>query len=88
FRSSLTDPEEIARGFVKRNKSEVEKPLELYYEQIAARVAFGISQVEGDRKAEFFEDFYKQLTEQNLIPAGRVLYGAGTQSEVTYFNCF
>lgn len=88
FRSSLTDPEEIARGFVKRNKSEVEKPLELYYEQIAARVASGISQVEGDRKAEFFEDFYKQLTEQNLIPAGRVLYGAGTQSEVTYFNCF
>lgn len=88
FHSSLTDPEEIARGFVKRNKSEVEKPLELYYEQIAARVAFGISQVEGDRKAEFFEDFYKQLTEQNLIPAGRVLYGAGTQSEVTYFNCF
>lgn len=88
FRSSLTDPEEIASGFVKRNKSEVEKPLELYYEQIAARVAFGISQVEGDRKAEFFEDFYKQLTEQNLIPAGRVLYGAGTQSEVTYFNCF
>ena len=88
FRSSLTDPEEIARGFVKRNKSEVEKPLELYYEQIAARVAFGISQVEGDRKAEFFEDFYKQLTEQNLIPAGRVVYGAGTQSEVTYFNCF
>ena len=88
FRSSLTDPEEIARGFVKRNKSEVEKPLKLYYEQIAARVAFGISQVEGDRKAEFFEDFYKQLTEQNLIPAGRVLYVAGTQSEVTYFNCF
>ncbi|MBO1102733.1 vitamin B12-dependent ribonucleotide reductase [Enterococcus hirae] len=88
FRSSLTDPEEIARGFVKRNKSEVEKPLELYYEQIAARVASGISQVEGNRKAEFFEDFYKQLTEQNLIPAGRVLYGAGTQSEVTYFNCF
>lgn len=88
FRSSLTDPEEIARGFVKRNKSEVEKPLELYDEQIAARVASGISQVEDDRKAEFFEDFYKQLTEQNLIPAGRVLYGAGTQSEVTYFNCF
>ncbi len=28
------------------------------------------------------------MTEQNLIPAGRVLYGAGTQSEVTYFNCF
>ena len=24
----------------------------------------------------------------NFVPAGRVLYGAGSDSLVTYFNCF
>ncbi|WP_369675045.1 ribonucleotide reductase N-terminal alpha domain-containing protein, partial [Enterococcus faecium] len=82
FQSSLTDPEEIASGRVIRNINEVEKPLELYFEQIAARVARGISDIEGEKKAQFFTEFYQHLTEQNLIPAGRVLYGAGTNSEV------
>ena len=88
FQSSLTDPKETNSGVVIRQKSEVEKPLELYFEQIASRVAFGISAVEGSQQEKFYNDFYKQLTEQNLIPAGRVLYGAGTDTEVTYFNCF
>lgn len=88
FQSSLTNPEEIASGRVIRNINEVEKPLELYFEQIAARVARGISDIEGEKKAQFFTEFYQLLTEQNLIPAGRVLYGAGTNSEVTYFNCY
>lgn len=88
FQSSLTNPEEIASGRVIRNINEVEKPLELYFEQIAARVARGISDIEGEKKAQFFTEFYQHLTEQNLIPAGRVLYGAGTNSEVTYFNCY
>ncbi|HCB27379.1 MAG TPA: ribonucleotide-diphosphate reductase subunit alpha, partial [Enterococcus sp.] len=88
FQSSLTNPEEIASGRVIRNIIEVEKPLELYFEQIAARVARGISDIEGEKKAQFFTEFYQHLTEQNLIPAGRVLYGAGTNSEVTYFNCY
>lgn len=88
FQSSLTNPEEIASGRVIRNINEVEKPLELYFEQIAARIARGISDIEGEKKAQFFTEFYQHLTEQNLIPAGRVLYGAGTNSEVTYFNCY
>lgn len=88
FQSSLTDPKETNSGVVIRQKSEVEKPLELYFEQIASRVAFGISAVEGSQQEKFYNDFYKQLTKQNLIPAGRVLYGAGTDTKVTYFNCF
>ncbi len=89
FRSTLTDPLEMSSGLVERNKNEVEKPLEIYYEQIAKRVAHGIAKMEKDpQKNDFEQVFYKQLVEQNLIPAGRVLYGAGTDSEVTYFNCF
>lgn len=88
FQSALTDPEELASGRVIRTINEVEKPLELYFEQIAARVASGISAIEGEKSPQFFADFYHHLTEQNLIPAGRVLYGAGTNTEVTYFNCY
>lgn len=90
FRSALSDPEEIATGQVKRTFSEVEKPLELYYEQIAKRVAHGIAKEEKSpaKYAAAFEGFYQQLVSQKLIPAGRVLYGAGTDSAVTYFNCY
>jgi ribonucleoside-diphosphate reductase alpha chain len=89
YRGSLSDPGEQSTGCVVRNRQEIEKPLELFFEQIAARVAKGIARVEpDDKQAKAFTAFYKQLTEQNLIPAGRVLYGAGTDSQVTYFNCF
>lgn len=89
FRSSLEDAEEAQSGLVQRTKFEVEKPLELYFEQIARRVASGVAKMEGAEKAQEFEQaFYSQLADQNLIPAGRVLYGAGTDSEVTYFNCY
>ncbi|WP_430611798.1 vitamin B12-dependent ribonucleotide reductase [Enterococcus sp. DIV0876] len=88
YRSALTDPAESASGRVLRHQNEVEKPLELYFEQIAARVARGISAMEGDQQKQYEQAFYHHLTAQNLIPAGRVLYGAGTRSEVTYFNCY
>lgn len=88
FQSALTDQAELASGQVTRYLNEVEKPLELYFEQIAARVAGGIAAIEEEGHDRFLADFYHHLTEQNLIPAGRVLYGAGTNSEVTYFNCY
>lgn len=90
FRSALSEEVELATGLVKRNLSDVEKPLELYYEQIAKRVAHGIAKEEKtpSKYATAFEGFYHQLVNQKLIPAGRVLYGAGTDSAVTYFNCY
>lgn len=68
----------------------VEKPLEVFYEQIARRVATGLSEVEMDsnKQAQSFEDFNEELASLNFIPAGRVLYGAGSQTDVTYFNCY
>src|SRR5690625_5043752 len=69
---------------------EVEKPLELFYEQIARRVATGLAEVETDsnKQAQVFEDFYEELASLNFVPAGRVLYGAGAETDVTFFNCF
>lgn len=69
---------------------EIEKPLELFYEQIAARVARGLSEVEEGhvKQTEAFEDFYEELASHNFVPAGRVLYGAGSETDVTFFNCY
>lgn len=68
----------------------IDKPLEIYYEQIAKRVAKGLAEVEPDAitKLASEAEFYHELVELNFVPAGRVLYGAGTGTEVTYFNCY
>lgn len=84
FRGSLGDD----TGIVVKKISEVEKPLELYYEQIAKRVGGALAEVEGAESTKFAEQFTKELSEMNIIPAGRVLHGAGSGTEVTYFNCF
>lgn len=90
FRNALEDPEEYKTGLIKRELDEIEKPLELYYEQIAKRVAYNLSRVEKSEELRniWFKKFYDQLRKMNFVPAGRVLYGAGSDSLVTYFNCF
>ena len=42
-----------------------------------------------EEKRKFYgQKFAEQLEQLNLVPAGRVLYGAGSGTQVTYFNCF
>ena len=74
-----------ANGVIRRHKNEVEKPLELFYEQICHRVANNLATGETIEKVNAF---YDELNQLNLIPAGRVLFGAGSNTQVTYFNCF
>lgn len=73
-----------------RSLDVIEKPLEIYYEQIAKRNATGLAAVEEteENKQKWFEKFYEQLASLKFIPAGRVLYGAGSQTDVTFFNCY
>ncbi|MFD1387483.1 vitamin B12-dependent ribonucleotide reductase [Oceanobacillus oncorhynchi subsp. oncorhynchi] len=86
----LDKEEERESGMITRSLDVIEKPLEIYYEQIAKRNASGLSEVEEteERKARSFDAFYNQLASMNFIPAGRVLYGAGAETDVTYFNCY
>ena len=90
FRAALDDPEEMETGIVNRSLDVIEKPLELFYEQIAKRNATGLAAVETteEKRQEWFEKFYKELSAMNFVPAGRVLYGAGANTDVTYFNCY
>ena len=74
-----------SEGCVIKSKRIIDKPLELYFEQIAKRLAHHLGEDEG---AQTIEDFYNEVSSLNLVPAGRVLFGAGSNTNVTYFNCF
>lgn len=86
----LLEGEEAETGKVTRDLSAIEKPLELFYEQIARRNAKGLAAVEStpEAKEESENAFYDILSDMDFVPAGRVLYGAGSGAEVTYFNCY
>ena len=78
FFGQLSDQQEIDSGIIVRNLVYVEKPLELFYEQIAKRVGHALAQVEKTPEdvRRYSEVFAQELAELNIIPAGRVLYGA------------
>ncbi len=89
FRGSLAE-DEFETGIVKRKLDSIDKPLEIFYEQIAKRVAKDLAKNEKseEKRKEWSEKFYNELRNLNFVPAGRVLYGAGSGTQVTYFNCF
>lgn len=90
FVSVLDNEQEASTGIVKRSLDVIDKPLEVYYEQIARRNATGLSSVETTeaKQKEWFKKFTDELGSLSFIPAGRVLYGAGANTDVTYFNCY
>ncbi|HZR39756.1 MAG TPA: ribonucleotide reductase N-terminal alpha domain-containing protein, partial [Ktedonobacteraceae bacterium] len=64
-------------------------PLEFYPEQLWARVARGIAAVEPteEKRVEWEKRFYEALSDFQFVPGGRILAGAGTGHQVTYYNC-
>ena len=71
-------------------KGEDGTPLEEYPEQMWLRVAQGIAAVEPTPKKrnEWTDKFYNLLKDFKFVPGGRILSGAGTPHEVTYYNCY
>ncbi len=63
--------------------------LESTPEEMWRRVAKGIAVTEkkADRK-KWEKEFYRVMEDFKFVPAGRILSGAGTGYQVTYFNCF
>ncbi len=83
YLASTEDADE--NGCIVRRLRQVDKPLELYFEQIAKRLANHLGE---DESQAIKDKFYEEVSSLNLVPAGRVLFGAGSQTEVTFFNCF
>ncbi|HVZ58237.1 MAG TPA: ribonucleotide reductase N-terminal alpha domain-containing protein, partial [Patescibacteria group bacterium] len=58
-------------------------------EEMWKRVARGIAA--NEKKSEqkkWAKEFYSAMEGFKFVPAGRILSGAGTEYQVTYFNCF
>lgn len=83
FLASAEDAD--SNGVITRKIRQIDKPLELFFEQIAMRLAHHLGE---DETSETIEAFYHEVASLNLVPAGRVLFGAGSNTNVTYFNCF
>lgn len=65
------------------------KALETYPEQMWWRVANGIAHQEDPSvREDWAREFYKAMEGFKFVPAGRILSGAGTGYEVTFFNCY
>lgn len=77
-------------NIVKRAYEHVDKPLETRPSQMLDRVAKGVSSVEktDELKKEWEEKFRWALDEWKFVPAGRILAAAGTDQDLTYYNCY
>ena len=65
------------------------QPLEFYPEQLWARVARGIAAVETteEKQAYWEKRFNEALADFQFVPGGRILAGAGSGHQVTFYNC-
>lgn len=74
---------------VERALEHVDKPVETRPEQMLDRVAAGLAQVEApDKQAEWRDNFRWLLDDWKFVPGGRILTAAGTEQNLTYYNCY
>jgi ribonucleoside-diphosphate reductase alpha chain len=67
----------------------IDKPLETTPDQTMARIARGIAAVESEAKqAEWQKKFEWLLEDWKFVPGGRIWAGAGTDQELTFYNCY
>ncbi len=68
----------------------VDKPIETKPEQMFDRIAKHIASVEATPEKQLeWEDKYRRLMEDwKYVPAGRIYTGAGTDQNLTFYNCY
>jgi ribonucleoside-diphosphate reductase alpha chain len=66
----------------------VSKPIETEPEQMMERVARGIAAVEGTGAQQWYSNFRWLLQGWKFVPAGRILAAAGTDQQLTFYNCY
>ncbi len=70
-------------------KDKAGAPIEKTPDEMWKRVAKGIAGVEKPKDRKKWEKkFYDVMDDFKFLPGGRILAGAGTGFDVTYFNCF
>ena len=73
-----------------RDLEHVDKPLETDPAQMMDRVARGVAETEADpaRQLEWSGKFRWLLDDWKFVPGGRILTAAGTDQDLTYYNCY
>jgi len=70
-------------------KDDKGNPVEKTPEQTWRRVAQGIAQIEKKSVRKYWErKFFEIMKDFHFVPGGRILSGAGTGYNVTFYNCF
>ncbi len=75
-------------SIVERLTEHVSKPIETEPDQMMERVARGVAAVEGEQADEWYERFRWLLQGWKFVPAGRILAAAGTDQQLTFYNCY
>lgn len=73
---------------VERLTEHISKPIETSPEQMMERVARGIAAIEGPNADEWYANFRWLLNGWKFVPAGRILTAAGTDQQLTFYNCY
>lgn len=72
---------------LERSVENVDKPVETDPEMMIERVARAMS--EGEKDSDLWFGNFKWLLEDwKFVPGGRILTGAGTDQNLTYYNCY
>ncbi|MFA5699230.1 MAG: ribonucleotide reductase N-terminal alpha domain-containing protein, partial [Sphaerochaeta sp.] len=70
-------------------REDIDKPIETEPAQMLNRVAKGIAaQEKKDVRSTWEKEFNWILEDWRFVPGGRILTGAGTDQNLTYFNCY
>lgn len=74
---------------VDRPMEKVDKPLETDPADMIRRVARSMAEVEAEDVRETWAKRFESLLEDwKFVPGGRILTGAGTDQNLTYYNCY
>ena len=75
---------------VVRDLEHVDKPIETEPGQLMDRVARGVAAVEANpaKQVEWSEKFRWLLDDWKFVPGGRILTAAGTDQDLTFYNCY
>ncbi len=74
---------------VTRDVEHVDKPIETDPAQMMDRVAAGIAELEPEaQRKEWTERFRWLLDDWKFVPGGRILTAAGTDQQLSYYNCY